>query len=110
MRMHMCFLGASFRNVQQIHYLAGCDRLTISPKLLQELAKSTIPVVRYLDPLTCVYSSGSKIVGINEAMFRSELAKDIMASEKLLEGIESFTADTMKLEGIIEAKLNMMEE
>ena len=97
-------LGASFRNVDEIYHLAGCDRLTISPKFLNELEHSTNPVRRCLAPDAFLYT-GPKIVDIDEDMFKSELAKDEMATDKLLEGIASFVADTIKLEDMVKTKM-----
>ncbi len=92
-------MGASFRNIGQIIALAGCDLLTISPELLEQLAVSELPVVRVLD------GSGSQApnepIAYAEQAFRSTLAQNVMASEKLTEGIASFSADTQKLEELI---------
>ena len=93
-------MGASFRNVDQILALAGCDLLTISPELLARLQASDAPVERVLDPATaqasCVHA-----VTYNEASFRYALNDDPMASEKLAEGIRAFAADAAKLDHMI---------
>ncbi|MDG0969479.1 MAG: transaldolase [Porticoccaceae bacterium] len=89
-------MGASFRNIGEITELAGCDRLTISPNLLQALDDDFNPLERKLD----ASSTGSKIdysLG-NEPVFRYELNDDPMATEKLSQGIRSFVADQIKLE------------
>jgi transaldolase len=90
-------MGASFRNLDEILELAGCDYLTISPALLGELASTEGDVPRKLDPEGAL---GMEIprVGFDEPGFRWELNEDAMASEKLAEGIRLFAADTRKLE------------
>ena len=94
-------MGASFRNVGQIIALSGCDLLTISPELLQNLSDSAGPLTQVLN------SEQSRImeiaaVSVNEAEFRFELNEDAMGSEKLAEGIRAFVADAKKLDAIIE--------
>jgi transaldolase len=91
-------MGASFRNISQIVELAGCDLLTISPDLLQQLADSNAPVERKLMPPT-----GAQVerVGIDEKTFRFMLNEDAMATEKLAEGIRAFCGDSGKLKQII---------
>ncbi|MDB9969819.1 transaldolase [Porticoccaceae bacterium] len=89
-------MGASFRNTDEITELAGCDRLTISPQLLQALDDDYGTLERKLDPA----DTGSKIhyqLG-GESVFRFELNQDAMATEKLNEGIRGFVADQIKLE------------
>lgn len=89
-------MGASFRNTDEITELAGCDRLTISPQLLQALDEDFGTLERKLDPA----DTGEKIpykLG-EECDFRFELNQDAMATEKLAEGIRSFVADQIKLE------------
>jgi transaldolase len=90
-------MGASFRNLDEILELAGCDYLTIAPKLLAELAEADGPVPRKLDPDA---ARGMDIppVSYDEKAFRWELNEDAMATEKLAEGIRLFAADTQKLE------------
>ena len=89
-------MGASFRNTSEIAELAGCDRLTISPALLQELDTDYDQLARKLDPS----ETGSEIDYSMpaEAQFRFELNDDPMTTEKLAEGIRSFVADQIKLE------------
>ncbi|HEX8477611.1 MAG TPA: transaldolase [Telluria sp.] len=91
-------MGASFRNISQITELAGCDLLTISPDLLQQLADNDAPIERKLVPAT-----GTPVarVGIDEKTFRFMMNEDAMATEKLAEGIRSFCADSGKLKQII---------
>ena len=89
-------MGASFRNTDEITELAGCDRLTISPQLLQALDEDFGTLERKLDPA----DTGEKIPYVlgEECDFRFELNQDAMATEKLAEGIRSFVADQIKLE------------
>ncbi len=97
-------MGASFRNKEEILELAGCDLLTIAPKLLSELEASFDPVIRKLDPS---FSLTQKIepIHIDEKQFRFLMNEDQMATEKLSEGIRNFTKDTRKLEELIISKL-----
>ena len=92
-------MGASFRNTGQIAALAGCDLLTISPELLGELAASSAPLQRALDPK----SPGQPVPRqkLDEAAFRYALNDDAMATEKLAEGIRAFAADAVKLEKLM---------
>ena len=93
-------MGASFRNTGQILALAGCDLLTISPELLAQLQASDAPLQRSLDPATA-RQAGIHAVTYNEASFRYALNDDVMATEKLAEGIRSFAADPQKLDVLI---------
>lgn len=95
-------MGASFRNKGEIAELAGCDRLTISPGLLQELQDSTDPLPVKLSPGEV---SSETIVPLTEAAFRWEMNEDAMATEKLAEGIRNFAADQDKLEAMLSEKL-----
>ncbi|KND02751.1 transaldolase [Spizellomyces punctatus DAOM BR117] len=97
-------MGASFRNVEEIEELAGCDFLTISTKLLEELAKTTKPIERKLSPEKAQALDIPK-VSYDEKKFRWELNEDAMATEKLAEGIRNFAADGRKLKDNIKAKL-----
>jgi len=95
-------MGASFRNKGEILALAGCDRLTISPSLLDELAASDAPVTRRLE------YSGTRLARpepMTETQFRWDLNEDAMATEKLAEGIRSFTADQIRLEKTLADRL-----
>ncbi|WP_273426750.1 transaldolase [Marinobacter sp.] len=89
-------MGASFRNTGEIEMLAGCDRLTISPALLQELQDDTAPLSRKLSADDV--SSPDKLGTVNERLFRWESNEDAMATEKLADGIRRFTADQIELE------------
>jgi len=92
-------MGASFRSTGQILALAGCDLLTISPELLEQLRATIAPVERKLVP-----DAGTQIASIDagEAAFRWQLNEDAMATEKLAEGIRTFAADAIRLERWIE--------
>ena len=94
-------MGASFRNCDQIRQLAGCDRLTISPALMQELAETDKPLAKILDAKNM--TSTDKKNHLSESDFRWGHNDDPMATEKLAEGIRLFTADQIKLEGILAA-------
>ncbi|MGL5997580.1 MAG: transaldolase [Pseudomonas proteolytica] len=94
-------MGASFRNLSQIEELAGCDRLTISPDLLEKLAADTGKLERKLAP----GNAGEPRVHMTEAQFRWESNEDAMATEKLAEGIRQFARDQEKLEALLSAKL-----
>jgi transaldolase len=97
-------MGASFRNMGQILELAGCDLLTISPNLLGELQGSSVVVVQKLDVAEAKKDSISKLP-LDEKSFRFLLNEDAMATEKLAEGIRLFSADIVKLEKKILAKI-----
>jgi len=90
-------MGASFRNVGQIKALAGCDNLTISPKLLDELNKSNDALQQELTVDAAQSYDGPKL-SLNEQQFRWLLNEDAMATEKLSEGIRKFAQDAVKLE------------
>ncbi len=96
-------MGASFRNSGEIKQLAGCDLLTISPKLLEELEEDSAELPRKLDP-----SSSSSIelekLHLDEKTFRWMLNEDPMATEKLAEGIRKFSADLEKLAKFMQEK------
>lgn len=93
-------MGASFRNTGQILALAGCDLLTISPSLLDELASTQGSVEKQLDPLTAK-SQAPEWQASNEVAFRTELNADAMATEKLAEGIRLFIRDAVALDKLI---------
>lgn len=97
-------MGASFRNSDEIVELTGCDRLTISPSLLDKLAESTEPISVKLDASKAADMEIEKI-DMDEKTFRWMLNQDAMATEKLAQGIRGFTADIIKLEAIIKAKI-----
>ena len=97
-------MGASFRNKGQILELAGCDLLTISPGLLEELRGATDPVARKLDPESAAASQIERIA-LDEKTFRFRVNEDAMATEKTAEGIRKFAADMIKLEELVRAGL-----
>ena len=97
-------MGASFRNTGQILELAGCDCLTISPELMEELSKSTEPVERKLKPEKAKSAKVEKLE-IDEKKFRWLLNDNAMAYEKTGEGIRKFAADVVKLEKFVASKL-----
>ena len=88
-------MGASFRNKGEILELAGCDRLTISPQLMDELASDTTLVERKLFAEQPALAQEAKL---DEAGFRWQMNQDAMATEKLAEGIRNFAIDQEKLE------------
>ena len=90
-------MGASFRNAEEILELAGCDLLTISPGLMEELRNAEGEVTRHLDPDA---ARGMDIprIEMHERRFRWDMNEDGMATEKLAEGIRGFTKDTLRLE------------
>ena len=95
-------MGASFRNIGEVTALAGCDRLTIAPNLLQELEATEGSLSRVL------VDNGAKTAApakLTEAEFRFALNEDPMATEKLAEGIRGFVVDQNKLEAALSAKL-----
>jgi transaldolase len=93
-------MGASFRNVGQIQALAGCDLLTISPELLEELSASSEPLERQLEPANA-RTNAPEWQASNEVAFRTGLNDDPMATEKLAEGIRKFAADAVELDQLI---------
>lgn len=101
-RYNTVIMGASFRKVEQILALAGCDRLTISPALLEQLKNSQEPVVRQLTPSV---EALNRPTPLSEAEFRWEHCQDAMAVDKLAEGIRLFAVDQEKLEAMLAAKL-----
>jgi len=98
-------MGASFRNVGEITELAGCDYLTIAPKLLEELKNSSEPVPKKLDASK---PSGEKMEKVSylddESKFRWALFEDNMAFDKLHEGIRGFAKDGQALKDMIKGK------
>ena len=95
-------MGASFRNAGEIEALAGCDRLTISPALLEELSSDAGELPRQLSSDSA--SSNDQKQAPSESGFRYSLNDDAMATEKLAEGIRNFVADQVKLEQLISSR------
>jgi transaldolase len=96
-------MGASFRNAGEIEALAGCDRLTISPALLDELAKADGPLPRRLNPASI--GDAPPRMRLDEKTFRFQLNEDAMATEKLAEGIRQFVKDLYALRALVAARL-----
>ncbi len=88
-------MGASFRNTGEIIELAGCDRLTISPQLMDELANNSEKITQKLQANE---ANPSDELPLTEADFRWQMNQDAMATEKLSEGIRNFAIDQVKLE------------
>jgi len=97
-------MGASFRNKDEILQLAGCDRLTISPGLLEKLSTDDSDVDKKLDPKVSNELDIEKI-DMDEKTFRWLMNENPMATEKLAEGIRNFAGDIVKLEAIIKSKI-----
>ena len=95
-------MGASFRNTDQIKALAGCDNLTISPKLLDDLGNDTAKLPRVLSPEN---ASGVARISMDEASFRWQMNGDAMATEKLAEGIRNFDKDHQTLIALVAQRL-----
>lgn len=95
-------MGASFRNIDQIKALAGCDNLTIAPSLLDALSQDQSTLDRALSPDT---AENMPAVQMGEAAFRWEMNSDAMATEKLAEGIRNFDKDHKKLIALIDSML-----
>jgi len=97
-------MGASFRSAGEVEALAGCDRLTISPALLNELAADNGTLVRQVAPDN--YGTVPPIPGSDEVSFRWGMNEDPMATEKLAEGIRGFAKDLGKLRAIVAQRLD----
>lgn len=97
-------MGASFRNINEIIELAGCDLLTIAPTLLKELENCDTQIEQKLS-LAKTKNIHIEKVELNEKSFRWEMNEDAMATEKLAEGIRNFSQDLVKLEQLILSKL-----
>ncbi|MCT6698938.1 transaldolase [Rheinheimera sp. 4Y26] len=95
-------MGASFRNTGEVLALAGCDRLTIAPALLDELSKQTGELTVHLRDTGATHKAPA---ALTESEFRWALNEDAMATEKLAEGIRKFAIDQRKLEQVISAAL-----
>jgi transaldolase len=94
-------MGASFRNTGEIEQLAGCDRLTISPALLESLESDEGGLVRALHSDGLQSEDGKR--ALDEPAFRLDHNEDAMATEKLADGIRQFAADQLKLEQLIKS-------
>lgn len=98
-------MGASFRNIQEIISLAGCDLLTISPALLNELQNSQGTLTTQLAVDKPTTNPAAKGAALNQVTFDWQLNEDAMATEKLSEGIRNFAKDQVILENLVTALL-----
>jgi transaldolase len=109
-------MGASFRNKEEIIALAGCDRLTIAPKLLEELGECHDEVKRVLHPSGAIEGEEEKgeeeeeeefpeAIELDEESFRWHMNEDAMATEKLSEGIRKFNEDLVSLRAILQEQI-----
>ncbi len=96
-------MGASFRNLGEIEALAGCDRLTIAPALLDALSKDAGALPRKLD--ASLIAAASPEAPLDEKTFRYALNSNAMATEKLGEGIRLFSADLSRLRELVTQRL-----
>ena len=101
-------MGASFRNVDEILELAGCDLLTIAPKFLDQLRSTEGSLQRKLDPRQLPDQAPEKIT-VDQATFQRMLAEDPMADEKLAEGIRGFSKAIEALEAQLGHRLAVIE-
>ncbi len=97
-------MAASFRNIGEITELSGCDLMTISPKLLTKLEENEEMLGKKLFAENAKGATFEKME-LDEKKFRWMMNEDAMATEKLADGIRKFTADTLKLERLIEKRL-----
>ncbi|XLQ11660.1 MAG: transaldolase [cyanobacterium endosymbiont of Epithemia adnata isolate EadnSB Bon19] len=101
-------MGASFRNIGEIYELAGCDLLTISPKLLEQLQLTEAELPRKLDPEVAAKMKIEKIF-VDRANFDKMHKKNKMAFDKLDEGIKGFTKALETLEELLKTRLASLE-
>ena len=100
--------GARANPVLAVVALAGVDRMTIPPPLLQLLADTKAPLPRILEPAAAAASCADELVGggdVSESDFRMMLNADVCATTKMAEGINAFVGETLKLEAALKAKL-----
>jgi len=102
-------MGASFRNIGEIEELAGCDLLTIAPKLLGELEAKQGTLERKLDPAKAA-SMNIERIPMDKATFDKMHAADRMANDKLSEGIQGFSKALEELEQLLEKRLSEISE
>merc|ERR1712100_127897 len=101
-------MGASFRNVGEIMELAGCDKLTIGHKFLDQLKQEGTTLKRCLDPQRALSADKVEHLAdgpLDEVQFRWHHNEDAMATEKLAEGIRGFAKDLVKLKDLVRAKI-----
>ena len=96
-------MGASFRNLGEIEQLAGCDKLTISPALMEGLAADNTTLTQQLSPKKL--PSDIEKIAMSESIFRWMMNEDAMATEKLAEGIRNFTKDQITLETLLNDRI-----
>jgi transaldolase len=96
-------MGASFRNIGEIEALAGCDRLTIAPQLLEQLSKDEGPLTRKMSPDDS--KAAAPATALDEKSFRWMMNEDPMATDKLAEGIRTFAKDLGSLRNLVSARL-----
>ncbi len=101
-------MGASFRNIDEIIELAGCDLLTISPTLLKELNGLNYKLDKKLDAQKTLNTD--EIIHVDELTFRKMMKSDRMADEKLEEGINKFSKAIEELEAQLEERLLIIEK
>ncbi len=101
-------MGASFRNIEEIQELAGCDLLTISPKLLGQLNEKIEPLPKKLDAINPKFVQPK--IEIDQVIFDEMMKNDIMASEKLDDGIEKFSKAIEELELMLSQRLSVLED
>jgi transaldolase len=97
-------MGASFRNIGEIEAIAGCDRLTISPQLLDQLSKDEGALTRRLSPDDVQNPPAAN--PLDEKAFRWMMNEDAMATDKLAEGIRTFAKDLGSLRNLVSARLS----
>jgi transaldolase len=102
-------MGASFRNIGELIELAGCDLLTISPHLLEQLDSMEGTLERKLDPRRAMAMVNIEKIPMDKATFDRMHAADRMASDKLSEGIEGFTKALVELEQLLAKRLRELE-
>jgi transaldolase len=96
-------MGASFRNIGEIEALAGCDRLTIAPALLEQLSKDEGALTRKMSPEDS--KAAAPVAALDEKAFRWMMNEDPMATDKLAEGIRTFAKDLGALRNLVNARL-----
>ena len=101
-------MGASFRNIEEIQELAGCDLLTISPKLLGQLNENIAPLPKKLDAVNPQFVQSK--IEIDQTMFDKMMKNDEMASDKLDEGINKFSQAIEELELMLSQRLSILED
>ncbi len=99
-------MGASFRNADEVKALAGCDLLTIGPKFLKELREDETELPQILSEAYAQEHCQDEKLELDEKTFRWMLNEDAMATEKLSQGIRTFSSDLVKLEQFVQSKIS----